>query len=145
MNAELRRPNARAYTHAYEERSIVASPMAAYPSHASHVPRDMAVFMKDNKGLCRVLIRDLMYLVADGNYVEVHLRNRRVVLRNSMSEILKSLPANIFFMVNRSQAVNILLLENITADEVTMGERSFTLTKRYRDELLRELNIIAGR
>ena len=91
------------------------------------------------------MIADLIYLEADGNYVEVYLRNGRVVLRNSMAEVLKCLPENIFHMVNRSQAVNILLLDGIESDEVSMGQKSFTLTKRYREDLLRHLNIIAGR
>lgn len=121
------------------------APTAAYPVHATHHPRDMAVFLKDNKGLRRVMISDLVYLEADGNYVEVYMRSGRVVLRNSMTEVLKCLPENIFFLVNRSQAVNVLLLDGIGTDEVNMGPRSFTLTRRYREDLLRHLNIIAGR
>ena len=122
-----------------------AAPSAAYPANSFNHARDMAVFLKDNKSLRRVMISDLVYLEADGNYVEVYLRQGRVVLRNSMAEVLKCLPENIFFMVNRSQAVNVLLLDGIESDEVTMGQRSFTLTKRYREDLLRQLNIIAGR
>lgn len=128
-----------------DPRSEPLAPTAAYPVHATHHPRDMAVFLKDNKGLRRVMINDLIYLEADGNYVEVYLRGGRVVLRNSMTEVLKCLPENIFFLVNRSQAVNVLLLDGIGTDEVNMGQRSFTLTRRYREDLLRHLNIIAGR
>lgn len=127
------------------ERPSLAAPFPSYPAHGGHQVRDMAVFLKDNKSLRRVMIADLIYLEADGNYVEVYLRNGRVVLRNSMAEVLKCLPENIFHMVNRSQAVNILLLDGIESDEVSMGQKSFTLTKRYREDLLRHLNIIAGR
>jgi DNA-binding LytR/AlgR family response regulator len=124
---------------------VVKTPTAAYPAQSMHLPRDMSVFLKDNKGLRRVLISDLIYLEADGNYVEVYLRNGRVVLRNSMTEVLKCLPKELFFMVNRSQAVNVLLFDGIGGDEVSMGRKSFTLTRRYREDLLRHLNIIAGR
>ncbi len=124
--------------------SIALAPAPAYPIQAMHV-RDMAVFLKDNKGLKRVLISDLIYLEAEGNYVEVYLRNGRVVFRNSMSEVLKCLPENIFLLVNRSRAVNVLLLDGIGTDEVSMGRKSFTLTRRYREDLLLHLNIIAGR
>jgi DNA-binding LytR/AlgR family response regulator len=117
----------------------------AYPLNLSHIPRDLAVFLKDKKGLRRVQIVDIFLIAADGNYVEMHLRNGRVVLRNSISEILRCLPKDIFFMVNRSQAVNILLVDGIGNDEVSIGKRSFTLTRRYRDELLGNLHIVAGR
>jgi DNA-binding LytR/AlgR family response regulator len=117
----------------------------AYPLNLAHIPRDLAVFLKDKKGLRRVQLVDIILIAADGNYVELHLRQGRVVLRNSISEILRCLPKDIFFMVNRSQAVNILLVDGIGNDEVSIGKRSFTLTRRYRDELLDNLHIVAGR
>lgn len=126
-------------------RHLTFAPPPAYPMHANNIPRDLAVFLKDAKGLRRVLLTDLLHLEADGNYVEVYLRQGRVVLRNSMSEVLKCLPENIFFLVNRSQAVNILLLDGIGSDEVIMGRKCFTLTRRYRDDLLKHLHIVAGR
>ncbi len=129
----------------YAQHEHLSPPSAAYPLHTPFHLRDLAVFLKDNKGLRRVMLSDMVYLEADGNYVEVHLRTGRVVLRNSMTEILKLLPEELFLLVNRSQAVNVLLVDGVGADEVTIGKRSFTLTRRYREGLLSQLPIIAGR
>jgi DNA-binding LytR/AlgR family response regulator len=111
----------------------------------AHYPRDLSIFLKEKHGLRRVLITDILFVIADGNYVELHMPHGRVVLRNSICELLRSMPKDIFFMVNRSQAVNILLVDQIGTDEISIGKRSFTLTRRYREDLLRDLNIIASR
>jgi DNA-binding LytR/AlgR family response regulator len=116
-----------------------------YSSAGVHYPRDLAIFLKEKKGLRRVFITDILLVAADGNYVELHTPHGRVVLRNSMCEVLRSMPNAIFSMVNRSQAVNILMVDHIGADEVTIGRRSFTLTRRYREDLLRKMNIVASR
>lgn len=118
---------------------------ATYPQTPPNVAGDRAVFLKDRRGMRRVFLRDIIYLEADGNYVELHLRNGRVVLRNSMAEVLKALPADVFFMVNRSQAVNILLVDQVGADELGIGKFGFTLSRRYRDELIGRLPVITGR
>jgi DNA-binding LytR/AlgR family response regulator len=118
---------------------------ATFPLTAPDVAGDSAVFLKDNRGMRRVFLRDIFYLEADGNYVELHLRNGRVVLRNSMSEVLRALPADVFYMVNRAQAVNILLVDHIGSDEVGIGKFGFTLSRRYRDELVSRLPVISGR
>jgi DNA-binding LytR/AlgR family response regulator len=118
---------------------------ATYPLTAPDVVGDRAVFLKDGRGMRRVFLRDIIYLEADGNYVELHLRNGRVVLRNSMAEVLKALPPDVFYMVNRAQAVNILLVDYVSSDEVGIGKFQFTLSRRYRDELVSRLPVITGR
>jgi hypothetical protein len=78
-------------------------------------------------------------------FVELHLEHRRVVLRNSLAEVLKTLPNDLMCQVNRSQAVNIRHLDLIGSDEVRIGELAFTLSKHFREPLLGSVRIIAGR
>jgi hypothetical protein len=68
-----------------------------------------------------------------------------VVLRNSLAEVLKTLPNDLMCQVNRSQAVNIRHLDLIGSDEVRIGELAFTLSKHFREPLLGSVRIIAGR
>lgn len=104
-----------------------------------------AYFVKDMRGLVRIDPMDIQFLQADGNYVELHLEQRRVVLRNSLAEVLKTLPSDLMCQVNRSQAVNIRHLDLIGADEVRIGELAFTLSRHFREPLLGSVRIIAGR
>lgn len=126
-------------------RQISDVAFATYPRTAPDVAGDRAIFLKDSRGMRRVFLRDMFYLEASGNYVELVLRNGRVVLRNSMAEVLKALPPDVFLMVNRAQAVNILLVDHIGTDDVAIGKFGFTLSRRYRDELVGQLPIITGR
>jgi DNA-binding LytR/AlgR family response regulator len=106
---------------------------------------DHSLFIRDNRTLHRVAVRDMLHLEADGNYVQLTLPDRRFVLRNSLSEVLKALPDGLFLMVNRRQAVNILLVDSVSTDEVTIGNHSYTLSPRFRDMLLERLHVISGR
>jgi DNA-binding LytR/AlgR family response regulator len=119
--------------------------MATYLRSAPGIQINDAVLIRDGGEIHRVFLRDLFFLQAEGNYVELRLRQGRLVLRNSLSELLKALPAQVFFQVNRSQAVNILLVDRIGPDELGMGDLTFTLSRRYRDELVGRLPVIDGR
>ncbi len=114
------------------------APRTGEPDHGVY-------FVKDMRGLVRIDPVDIMYLQADGNYVELHLHQRRIVLRNSLAEVLKMLPHDLMCQVNRAQAVNIRHLDLIGADEVRIGELAFTLSKHFRDPLLGSVRIITGR
>jgi DNA-binding LytR/AlgR family response regulator len=101
--------------------------------------------VKDTRGLVRIDPSHIHYLQADGNYLELHLPDRRVVLRNSLAEVLKMLPPCLLCQVNRAQAVNIQHLDLIGPEEVRIGELAFTLSKHYREPLISCVQVISGR
>jgi DNA-binding LytR/AlgR family response regulator len=119
--------------------------MATYFRSAPGIQINDAVLIRDEGEIHQIYLRDLFFLKTDGLHVEVVHRCGRIVLRNSLSELLKALPAQVFFQVNRSQAVNILLVDRIGPDELGMGDLAFTLSRRYRDELVSRLPVIVGR
>jgi hypothetical protein len=106
---------------------------------------DRAIFLRDGREMRRVFLRDIVYVEAEGNYVELHLRRGRVVLHNSLIEALKMLSPDVFVIVNRAQAVNMFMVDHIMTDEIRIGKLSFTLSRRYRDELLSRLPVVTGR
>lgn len=125
------------------EMEHIPSPIAPFPMVPCGL--DHSLFVRDNRTLHRVAVRHMLHMEADGNYVELVLTDRRFVLRNSLAEVMKSLPEGLFVMVNRRQAVNLLLVESITSDEVTIGDHSYSLSPRYRDHLVEHLHVISGR
>lgn len=131
--------------HRVDERGTVAAPAAMEPLNGHTCSLDHSIFIRDNRTLHRVAVRDMLHLEADGNYVELVLTNRRFVLRNSVTEVLRAMPEGLFIMVNRRQAVNILLVDSVSTDQVTIGKLSYTLSARFRAQLLERLHVVSGR
>ena len=131
--------------HRVDERTSAMAPMAMEPLNRQPCGLDHSIFIRDNRTLHRVAVRDMLHLEADGNYVELVLTNRRFVLRNSVSEVLRAMPEGLFIMVNRRQAVNILLVDSVSTDQVTIGKLSYTLSSRFRVQLLERLHVVSGR
>jgi len=125
------------------DKVYLPAPIAPFPMVTCGL--DHSIFIRDNRMLHRVAVRHMLHLEADGNYVELVLSDRRFVLRNSVAEVMKTMPEGVFVMVNRRQAVNVLLVDSISADEVSIGIHSYTLSRRFRDSLMERLHVVSGR
>jgi two-component system LytT family response regulator len=95
--------------------------------------------------LQRVERNAINLLRAEGNYVEVHTRDRRFVLRNSLRETITQLGEERFIQVNRHTAVNIGHLERVDCDSLELDGQCITLSRCYRENLMSHLNILCCR
>jgi DNA-binding LytR/AlgR family response regulator len=103
------------------------------------------LFIKDGKCFSRLPLKEVLYIEADLNYVEVNTTSRRHVVRISLCEFVEQLPSTIFQRVNRSAAVNLLHLDAIEGNQLHIGPHRVRLGRAHRTELLARLRIIMGR
>jgi len=106
---------------------------------------DMPLFVKEGRTYRRVNARDIQFVEADGCYVKLCCTGHEHVLHNSLNSLMRHLPFNMFCMVNRNQAVNILMLQSIGNHEVEVAGRTLPLSPKFRPRLLEMLPIVRHR
>ena len=106
---------------------------------------DMPLFVKEGRSYRRVNAREILAVEADGCYVKLCGADREHVLHNSLHTVMGHLPLNMFCMVNRKQAVNILMLQSVGNHEVEVAGRTFELSPKFRPRLLDMLPIVRHR
>ncbi len=85
----------------------------------------------------RVLVRDIMYIVASGRKLHLHTVNQTFSTNSNLEDMLSKLPDKTFVMINRSVIVNIGHIETITSEEVILKcNMSFTVGKKYYKDIL---------
>ena len=91
--------------------------------------------------------KDILWLHASSNYIEVHLQDRIVLHRESLSKLEDILPENQFLRVHRSSIVNICVIKNIHSDlgrynliSLANGDE-VKLSQAYRQPLFQQLGI----
>ena len=102
-------------------------------------------FVKVNNKLEKVLIQDIVLVMAESKYIELHVLKQRMVIRLSLNELLEKLPVDTFVRISRSHIINTKHLQNIdlannkielaTGIEVMIG-------KTYKDNFLDRLKIL---
>ena len=122
------------YNHAKNNDRIKAVRVGAKPLQNS-------LFIKEGDYFHKVLFNDIIYLGSEHVYVTVHTKQRKFLVRASMQEYLENFDPAKFIRVHRSYVANIELLEKINTSTIVVGGEEIPISKNYREEVLRLLNI----
>lgn len=94
---------------------------------------DDGFFVRQNDGYSKVCFEDILWVEADNNYSDIHLRNGKVVcVIFSLSGLLKRLPPERFIRVHRSFVVNVFAVDRIVGNMLCIGKHMVDVSRRYR-------------
>jgi len=102
--------------------------------------------LKHGSKISLVQPHDIRYVAASGYYIEVYIAdNKKILLRESMTNMLELLSAPQFFRVHRSTIINMDFLAEVqytgSGDVVVKMKdaRTFRVSKSYKDDLFKRL------
>lgn len=100
------------------------------------------LFIRDGGMLRRVMMDDIDFLEAKGDYVKVFARQRFHVVHMTFSNMANRLPNDRFLRVHRSYIIAINKVERIEEGDIMINNRPIPVADSCRSELNRRLNII---
>ena len=96
---------------------------------------DLFIFVKTGYEQEKVLLHDLCYLEAEGNYVRYVLPNRQLLSRQSLADALLALPERQFVRLHRSFAVAVAKVQKISRYAVWVNNREIPVGASYEGQL----------
>jgi len=102
---------------------------------------DASVFIKSGPQTYQVKLGDILYLEKEGNYITVHLKDRSVLIRESMVDVFDLVPAADFIRVHKSYVVAIRHIAMIEVHQLTVNNKKIPVGGTYRDSLRARLGI----
>jgi len=104
------------------------------------------IFIKKNSAIIKLKYDDILWIEALENYVVFVTFKEKHMVHFTMKALDRKLPANRFIRVHRSYIVNIkninVIEDNTIIFNTSEGPKSVPIGKSYRDNLLREINLI---
>ncbi len=101
-----------------------------------------ALFLKEKFRYTKLPIADILWIKAEGNYLEIHLADKKELIRASLSAFLEKINRKNFFRTHKSYVVNLDYLTKFEPTAVTILNTEIPISKNYSDELLRRLEVI---
>jgi len=102
---------------------------------------DASIFIKSGPQTHQVKLRDILYLEKEGNYINLHLKDRTILIRESMVEIFDLVPAPDFIRVHKSYVVAIKHIAMIETHQLTVNGHKIPVGGTYREALRARLGI----
>ena len=100
------------------------------------------VFIRDNGILKRLLIEDIHFLEAMGDYVKVFTQQKFHAIHTTLKNVEDKLPANKFLRVHRSYIVALNKIEKIEEGVIVINSKTVPVADAYRSTLNKRLNIL---
>ena len=118
--------------------------MPAQPYSNSQLPINESIFVKRNKIFHKILIEDIQYVEASGNYSVIYVDKNKFVSNLTFRYIDSLLPKELFVHVHRSFILNTRYLSNINIEnnEIVMENgNTLPISRSKKQAFLKRINI----
>lgn len=97
-------------------------------------PTKATLFVKEDGYTFEILTDDICYLEANRNYLQVHTQNKIYSIRNTISNIIESLPANTFVQVHRAFIINKDKIDKLNKKKIIINNLEIPISKNYVED-----------
>ena len=97
------------------------------------------LFLKTGTTHEKVLIAEIDYVEAKGNYLVVHTQNKSLMTYLSMKKAEELLPADTFLKIHKSYIVNIHKITRIESARIWLYNKPIPLSRGLKDEVTERL------
>ncbi|MGJ8550541.1 LytR/AlgR family response regulator transcription factor [Winogradskyella wichelsiae] len=87
--------------------------------------------IKDGHDTVNLQFDDIVYIVADGNYIDIHTETKKYTTRQSLNTLAEQLSSDTFIKTHRSYMVNRTKVERISSTSVFINNLEIPLSRTY--------------
>ena len=100
------------------------------------------IFVRSNSLLTKVKIKDIIYIQALGDYVNIFTNDKRLTVHITLKGIEEKLPHDQFYRLHPSYLTALHHIDNIEEGTAYIGKHPLPIGEQYKKELLRKINLI---
>lgn len=100
-------------------------------------------FFRQNDMMVKVQYSDIVWVEAGGNYSHIHLKTGgHITVVHHLGRLEEMLPERYFTRINKSEIVNLHLVDRFCGNLIYVQNRSFTVAGNYREYVFSCFNVL---
>jgi DNA-binding LytR/AlgR family response regulator len=99
------------------------------------------IFIKQQYKFVKFKLAEILFAEADNNYVNLHTRSQKFVVRLSLADLVDRLHFPRFIRIHRSFAVNLDEISSFDDQEIKIGTHEIPIGRNYRQDFLDHFNL----
>lgn len=115
------------------------APAATATTAPAAPPSIEHLFVKVERQMVKVVLADIRYVSAYGNYIKIHLPEETLLSLQTLGQFLQRLPAKDFLQVHKSHLINFRHLEALEGNRIKIGQEWLAIGKAYRTQLMERM------
>lgn len=123
--------------------SAIEVALKRYSSDINRADEDIiikdSIFIKEDNLLVKIKFQDILYMMSEGNYLELHLDQKKHLIRNKLTEFVDLLPKSAFVRTHQRFVINLLKVESIGTASVFIGNKEIPVSKAHKEALIQRI------
>jgi len=111
---------AKDYTEVWKKSSIVSHPW---------------IFVKSEKRIEKIELKDILYIESIGNYVKIHTVSKSILAYLTLKNVEEQLPSNDFIKIHQSYIVNLSAVNSIEGNQVKVGANLLPVGRNFKETI----------
>jgi two-component system LytT family response regulator len=113
------------------DRFEVACSRAKRMINSKQHPIDNFLFVRDNYSSIRIYYAEILFIEASGNYVNIHLENKKILVRLTMTYLENILDNKVFQRIHRSYIVNVTKINKLSKTILFVDNYQLPINKDF--------------
>ncbi|GAA4282314.1 LytR/AlgR family response regulator transcription factor [Gaetbulibacter aestuarii] len=97
------------------------------------------MFVRSDRTMTKIDFSEIIYIESFSDYLKIHLTDKTVVTRETISAIDAKLPKTQFLRIHRSYIIAIPRIVSFTNEYITIANTALSISRSYKNEVLKTL------
>ncbi|MEP5339568.1 MAG: response regulator transcription factor [Algibacter sp.] len=97
------------------------------------------MFVRADRIMVKINFDAIIYIESYSDYIKIHLSEKTIVTRETISAVEAKLPKNHFLRIHRSYIISISNISSFTNEQITINKTSLPISRSYKQEVLKVL------
>ncbi len=97
------------------------------------------IFVRSDRKMIKIDFSEINYIESLGDYLKIHLTDKIVTTRETITNIEVKLPKKDFLRIHRSFIVSLNKIESFTNEFVEINKKAIPISRSYKKDVLRRL------
>ena len=109
-------------------------PTTTSPTTEEH--EDEFIFVKTDKQLVKIMLKDILFVQALQNYIQIFTKNHTHLTLVPLKKVFDMLPEKDYLQVHKSFIISKSKVEAIVGNQILIGEHKIPISRSLREEVL---------
>lgn len=112
---------------------IVNEPIEITPEKSDYF------FVRADRKMIKICFSDILYIESLSDYIKIHMDNKTVITRETISNIEAKLPQKDFIRTHRSFITSLPNIDSFTNEYIEIRKKVIPISRSYKKEVLEKL------
>ncbi|NLP58912.1 LytTR family DNA-binding domain-containing protein [Lutibacter sp. B1] len=94
------------------------------------------IFVRSDRKMIKIDFSEIHYIESLSDYIKIHIDNKTVVTRETITSIEAKLPQKDFLRIHRSFIVSIPKMESFTNEFIEINKKALPISRSYKNNVL---------